>query len=206
MKNGQYFSKQCNIGGKKYAYESHEVFTTLRPALFHLLDTSASHKSAIVFDIDATILFNTKKTKVCDGALPNPLMMDIYHRALKNNIAVYFVTARREYPSNYAWTTKQLKCVGAGRYAQLRMRPKSYNTASKVSQFKLAARRAIMKESNRNIILNMGDQWTDLVSIKNNAEIDALINLDNKSYWFFQPSNENVEWALKLPDPYDWAQ
>jgi predicted secreted acid phosphatase len=187
------------------AYQRHEVFTTLRPKLFRLLEKSNPETSAIVLDIDATILYNTKKTNFCDGALPNPLIMDVYSKALEKNIAVYFVTARRESESNYAWTTKQLKCIGADKYAQLRMRPESYNTAAKVSKFKLAARRAIKKESKRTIILNVGDQWTDLVSINNNNEIDALINLDNKSYWFFKPANNEVEWALKLPDPFDWA-
>ena len=158
-------------------------------------------KSAVVFDIDETILINDPKIDACYHARPNPGMMKIYKLCLRLQIAVYFVTARRLSNDNYDWTTKQLQCVGAGKYVELHMCPESYRvSASKISEFKKRARARITRKSGRQIVLNAGDQWTDMLHMSSSQEVNAFISKDNRSYWLFQPLDREVLWQLKLPD------
>ena len=157
--------------------------------------------SAVVFDIDETILINDSKIDACYHARPNPSMMKVYRLCLRLKIAVYFVTARRLSDDNYDWTTKQLQCIGAGRYAELHMCPESYRLSyARISEFKKRARARIARKSGRQIILNAGDQWTDTVQLSSNKELNELAATDNKSYWLFQPMDREVQWQLKLPD------
>lgn len=189
-------------GGKeRFEHVKYTNFKHLEKQLVEILKCVNPDTSAVVFDIDETILLNDSKVDACWNARPNPGIMKIYRLCLRLNIAVYFVTARRLSDSNYEWTTKQLQCVGAGKYAELHMCPESYRASpAKISEFKKRARARIVRRSGRNIVLNAGDQWTDTLQFSTVKEVNAFMKTDNKSYWLFQPIDREVLWQLKLPD------
>ena len=176
-------------------------FKHLEKPLVNILRSVNPSTSAAVFDIDETILINDPKIDACYHARPNPGILKMYRLCLRLHIAVYFVTARRLSDDNYEWTTKQLQCIGAGQYAELHMCPESYRVSpAKVSEFKKKARARITRKSGREIVLNAGDQWTDMLQMSSTKEVNAFISKDNKSYWLFQPIDREVLWQLKLPD------
>lgn len=187
--------------GERFEHIKFTNFKNLEKPVVNILRSVNPDTSAVVFDIDETILINDSKVDACWNARPNPGIMKIYRLCLRLNIAVYFVTARRLSDSNYEWTTKQLQCVGAGIYAELHMCPESYRVSpAKISEFKKRARARIVRKSGRQIVLNAGDQWTDTLQMSNRKECNAFNEKDSKSYWLFQPIDREVMWQLKLPD------
>jgi predicted secreted acid phosphatase len=189
------------MNGERFQHVKYTNFKNLEKPLMDMLRGVNPSTSAVVFDIDETILINDKKIDACYHARPNPGMMKIYRLCLRLQIAVYFVTARPLSDDNYDWTTKQLQCIGAGKYCELHMCPESYRASpAKVSEFKKKARARISRKSGRQIVLNAGDQWTDTLQMSSNKEVNAFISKDNRSYWLFQPLDREVLWQLKLPD------
>jgi len=192
------------VGGKRVQHMRSTNFRNIEKVIVETIfrnDKLDPNRSAVVFDIDETILINDPKIDACYHARPNPGMFRIYKLCLRMQIAVYFVTARRLSDDNYEWTTRQLQCIGAGKYAELHMCPESYRVSpAKISEFKKKARARIARKSGRQIVLNAGDQWTDTLQMKNTKEVNAFIEKDNKSYWLFQPIDQEVQWQLKLPD------
>jgi len=178
-------------------------FKHIEKEVYRILHSVDPSKSAVVFDIDETVLMNDDRIRECDGARPNMCIMRVYKRCLELDISVFFVTARRDSPRNRDWTKRQLNCIGAHTYKKLYMKPEEYQTAPEISTFKRGARNEIRQEFKRHIVLNVGDQWTDMLEMSTDAEIDAFITRDNKSYWLFQPiEQEEISWDLKLPDRY----
>lgn len=189
------------VNGERFKHVKYTNFKSLEKYLVDILRSVNPDTSAVTFDIDETILINDRSVDACWNARPNPGMLRIYKLCLRLNIAVYFVTARRLSDSNYEWTTQQLECIGAGKYAELHMCPESYRASpAKISEFKKRARARIARKSGRHIVLNAGDQWTDTLQMSSSKEVNAFIAKDNKSYWLFQPIDREVLWQLKLPD------
>lgn len=189
------------VNGERFEHCKYTNFQHVGKVLIDILKGVDPSTSAVVFDIDETILINDPKIDACYHARPNLGMLKIYRLCLKLQIAVYFVTARRLSDDNYEWTTKQLQCIGAGKYAELHMCPESYRASpAKISEFKKKARARITRKSGRRIVLNAGDQWTDTLQMSSSKECNAFIQKDNKSYWLFQPIDREVMWQLKLPD------
>lgn len=187
--------------GKRLNHLRKTNFRDMEKPLMDLLRSVNPSRSAVVFDIDETILINDPKIDACYHARPNHGIMKLYRLCLRLQIAVYFVTARRLSDDNYEWTTKQLQCIGAGKYAELHMCPESYRVSpAKISDFKKRARDRIARKSGREIVLNTGDQWTDTMQFKSNREVRAFDEKDRKSYWLFAPVEDNAMWQLKLPD------
>lgn len=189
------------VNGEEFKYVRFTNFKDLEKPLKNMLRSVDPGSSAVVFDIDETILINDPKVADCSHARPNLGVLRIYNLCLHLQIAVYFVTARRKSDDNYLWTKNQLKCIGAGHWAELHMCPESYRSSSaKISEFKKRARARIAHKSGRRIILNVGDQWTDTLQLSSVKEVNAMAAKDNKSYWLFQPIDKEVVWQLKLPD------
>ena len=146
-------------------------------------------KLAIVFDIDETILSNypdmfnmnfggtlkamtDAEAKASDPAIAPTV--SLYQYAQKNNIAVFFVTGRKEFlrPS----TIKNLQKTGLGIWTGLYMKPNNYAQAS-VVPYKSGARAKIVAMG-YDIILNIGDQNSDLAG----GYADKDIKLSNPYY------------------------
>jgi len=141
-------------------------------------------KLAAVFDIDETSLANYPALKrddfgfildgpctpagkdACgmrawiaqgrDAAIPGTLAL--YKRARSLGVAVFFITGRNE--SLRAGTVKNLRAVGYEGWAALLMEPRGAHYKS-AADFKAPHRAAIEKQGYK-IILNIGDQPSDL--------------------------------------------
>ena len=130
-------------------------------------------KPAIVLDIDETALSNyddmlkmnfggtyeqirEAADKGTDPAIQPTLKL--YRFAKDNNVAVFFITGRREAERDA--TSKNLEAVGYHAWDGLILRGKDHENDSAVT-YKSAARAQIEKDG-YHIILNVGDQKSDL--------------------------------------------
>jgi len=128
---------------------------------------------AIVFDIDETTLSNWQFIRDNDYGLPSQGWRDfqeraintrieptylLYRDALANDIAVFLITGRRT-PERPA-TIANLRKAGFTEYERLFLRPVSDDNPS-VIPYKSGTREQI-EASGYTIVLNIGDQWSDL--------------------------------------------
>lgn len=128
-------------------------------------------KLAIVLDIDETSLSNYTHMQQDDFANnPNKIMaelleanepaiqptLDLYQQALKNNVAVFFVTGREE--SLRDATVQNLHTAGYMNWNGLELRTKPMPTIA----YKTAARNKITQQG-YTIIASIGDQDSDLI-------------------------------------------
>ena len=143
---------------------------------------------AIVFDIDETLLSNTKSLekysfggdeavfdKITQAADASAIksVVDIYNWAKRHKIAVFIVTGRSELFKQE--TVLNLQKAGVTNWDGLYFWPHDSNLS--VQSFKAAMRKKIQKEG-RLIVLNIGDQYSDLLG--GNAE--KSIKLPNPFY------------------------
>lgn len=130
-------------------------------------------KLAVVLDIDETSLSNYnhlishsymasmeswhQAVEAADAPAIEP-MLSFYNEALKQGIAVFFVTGRKE--SERLATDKNLKQAGYHNWAGLYLKPEDYANASAIP-FKSEARAQISKKG-YTVIASIGDQDSDL--------------------------------------------
>lgn len=129
-------------------------------------------KLAVVFDIDETVLSNLAQMQendfgyvpavwkrwVAESRAPAIIPVQVvYENAVRHNVAVFFITARHE--SERASTEKNLRDVGYETWTKI------YCLADDADQpvrlYKTAIREQIQKDG-YTIVLNMGDQQSDL--------------------------------------------
>lgn len=147
-------------------------------------------KLAMVFDIDETVLSNIPLLKANDLSFPLdiihknqvkandpaiPAMLDLYHNAIKQQVAVFFVTGRKE--KLRETTAENLKIAGFNEWKELFLKPSHYNLKS-VANFKTAARENIEKQG-YDIVINIGDQQSDLIG----GHADKIFKLPNPYYY-----------------------
>lgn len=172
-------------------------FRAIAPHALQVLRAGNPRTDAVVFDIDATVLYNNPGT-MCRADFNDKIKV-LYDEAHKRRIPVYFVTARIGTQSNFQNTVKQLACMGYTEwYAGLFMRPPTVNTEAEIGVYKLNARKAIMQKYKRRIILNAGDQWTDVVAMSP-VQLQTLRQQYNGRHVLFKPPSQfAAEYALKL--------
>jgi len=130
-------------------------------------------KPALVLDIDETTLSNYEEMAKVDfaddrkafnawvelaqaPAIPGTLRL--YREAQRLGASVFFLTGRPE--AQRAATERNLRGQGFQEWRQLIMRPPEQASATAL-EYKSAARAAIQAQGYR-IVLNVGDQWSDL--------------------------------------------
>lgn len=128
---------------------------------------------AAVFDIDETSLSNyPDMRRMSFGGTPeainyaenlahDPPLIDtlrLYNYTRKKGVTVFFVTGRQEYQRHA--TLINLQRAGYAGWKALFMKPNDYNRPS-VVPYKSAARKKITAMG-YDIILSIGDQWSDL--------------------------------------------
>lgn len=156
---------------------SHEVAAATR-YLVQRAKTNAKRlkpqKLAIVLDIDETCVSNHNYILARDFAddrakvhqtwneASAPVikpMLSLYHTALREHVAVFFVTGRAQLFKNP--TGKNLKLAGYKEWAGLYLKPNDYKQTS-IIPFKTQAR-ADITQKGYTIIESIGDQNSDLV-------------------------------------------
>jgi len=151
---------------------------------------AANKKLALVLDIDETSLSNyaqmLKQNYIWDGkafdawvntgqapAIPGTLRID--KEANRLGIAVFFITGRAEGERNA--TEQNLRAQGY-EWKSLTMRAPSEASES-AEEFKSAARAAITAQG-YTIVVNVGDQWSDL---KGKPEAEFSVKYPNPYYF-----------------------
>lgn len=170
-------------------YEA-DVRTKVREGLDYLADYRAGPRTpAIVLDVDDTAITTWEYQKAmqfgfyypalqawraeADAAAIEPVLT-LYKYARDNGITVFFVTGRRERDREV--TALNLERAGYDAYEELIMKPNDYDNDS-VMGFKTASRARIESLGFR-ILLNVGDQESDLVG----GFAERTIKLPNPFY------------------------
>lgn len=130
-------------------------------------------RPAIVLDVDDTalstyalqrrLLFGFVESEwdrwMEDQSPPaNRGVLELFRHALSRGVAVFFVTGRREH--SRASTERQLRAAGYAGWTGVVLKPDNYGDPSVVN-YKSAARSQI-EAKGYEILVNVGDQWSDL--------------------------------------------
>jgi len=149
-------------------------------------------KLAIVLDIDETSLSNWAVeihddfgfipadlnwciTLRCGKAIAGTLRL--FHEAERSNVAIFFITGRTTDQS--ADTEANLRAEGYDRWEGLYLRPVNHPADQSVAEYKSGERAKIVAKGYR-IVLNVGDQMSDLVG---NPRADHSVKLPNPFYF-----------------------
>ena len=170
-------------------------------------DAARAQKLAIVLDIDETALssyceefredfgyipslFETWIVSP-EASIPSPGTLRLYNHALAAGVAVFFITGRpgpgsgpNSAPDQTVPTTRNLETAGYHNWAGLILHGPQYPTRD-TSTYKSEARASIL-DRGYTLLLNMGDQWSDL---REASDIPAH-------------PNTRAEINIKLPDPF----
>jgi len=142
--------------------------------LDHVIRTrQPGEKVAVVFDIDETLLSNwsfltngqfaiildnfISWTRVHNDP-PLPPTQAIFNRARAAGIDIFLITGRPEILR--ADTIRQLHVAGYSGWTELYLKPAAYTDVS-IVPFKSGVRKMLTEKGYR-IVLNAGDQWSDL--------------------------------------------
>jgi acid phosphatase len=149
----------------------------------------AGEKLTLIFDIDETTLSNYEEMVGADFGYDNtrfndwvnsakapviPGTLRIFKEAQQLGVSVIFLTGRPE--SQRAVTEQNLHAQGFDKWQELILRPPDQANATALA-YKSAARARVVAEGYK-IILNVGDQWSDL------------------------RGKPMAEYSVKYPDPY----
>jgi hypothetical protein len=148
-------------------------------------------KLALVLDIDETALSNWDQEtrddfgyiakdwdawETSDRAPAIPGTLRLYNEALQHDVAVFFITGRGA--SQEAATIANLKSAGYRDWAGLALRG-AHPPTQKVAEYK-SAERAKIVAADYHIILNVGDQMSDL---NGNPQAELSVKLPNPFYY-----------------------
>jgi acid phosphatase len=179
-------SCKCGCYAKDLDIEADRAIAFLRTRTAH---PRANQKLALVLDIDETALSNWPEIDAANfeynrdefnawiESAQAPAIagtLRLYQEARRLNVAVFFLTGRPE--SQRASTEANLRLMGFGTWEKLILR----STADKgitALAYKSAERRKIVTAGYR-IVLNVGDQWSDL------------------------RGQSQAEYSVKYPDPF----
>ena len=152
----------------------------------------------IVFDIDGTVIQNSP----CGSQrIVIPMALAIFNWAIRNNIKVYFVTARPHFQENEQRTISELAGLKLVPYTELYMRPQRPSdvvSSETISQYKEAVRDSITRHST--ILMSLGDQVSDLVNLSKSPFREVLENLDSSKAWYLLIGENNPQNCVKLKD------
>ena len=171
-----------------------DIHATLDRAMQYLKKRVAENKHAhkklaVILDIDETSLSNYSDIRAADfgGSMEqvqlaedkgtDPVIdptLKLFQFAKANHIAVFFLTGRHE--SERETTTQNLKAVGYDHWDGLILRDGEY-TKAPAATYKTAMRKKLQKEG-YDIILNLGDQQSDLTG----GYADKTLKLPNPYY------------------------
>jgi acid phosphatase len=177
---------KCGCYAKDVELEADRAIAFLRTRARHI---RSGEKLALVLDIDETALSNWDQMSTANfeynskdfnawiesaqaSAIPGTLR--VYDEAQRLGVSIFFLTGRSD--SQRASTETNLRLRGFSKWQQLIMRTPGQKGTTALA-FK-SAERAKIVAAHYNIILNIGDQWSDL------------------------NGNPKAEYSVKYPDPF----
>ena len=158
-------------------------------------------RPAAVFDVDETLLLNHPSD---DGRYrANPPVVALYDH-VDAGFDTYIVTARRKSDWSMNYLKKQLAGIGVRDPKRIYMVTKAYDRDPSASRFKRDARERIQTKHGAQIILNVGDQASDMFltgEYDRGNEAFAQTLMPDHAYGIVHP-NDPALLALKLPAAY----
>ena len=177
-------------------------FRAVWPYVDKVLRAASPKTDVIVLDIDATVLYNTDREPLV-GAVPNFKMQPLYDTARTRRIPVHFVTARVGTKENRIATLQQLRAMGFDWFDTLFMRPTAVPpTVLNIARYKANARRAIAQGGNKRIVINAGDQWSDILVVDDAAMRMLDARFPEQHVVMHPPANDALL-SLKLYETRD---
>jgi hydroxymethylpyrimidine pyrophosphatase-like HAD family hydrolase len=160
-------------------------------------------KAVVVFDIDDTLLFDVQVSPSRgQNIIPHQIVVDLLHRLRQLGAEIHLVTARLHDEDYYKETEKELKTLGIV-YNSLTLAPeKARVDMAAVSQWKMQIRKKIASETRAPITLTIGDQWGDMIVLKEDDQIDEFdekYTAHSVPYIVLRPADKVSLWGLKLP-------
>jgi acid phosphatase len=176
----------CGCYTKDLDLQADRAIAFLRQRAAHRLP---QEKLALVLDIDETTLSNYQEMTKADFAYDSNAFnawvdsakapaiagtLRLFKEAQRLEVSVFFLTGRPEAQRDP--TERNLRAQGFQNWQQLMLRPPEQASATALA-FKSAARAEIAAQGYA-LVLNVGDQWSDL------------------------RGNPEAEFSVKYPDPY----
>ncbi len=179
---------KCGCYSRDLDVQADKAVAFLRRRAAHVRPTE---KLAMVFDIDETSLSNWKQLEAGDFAydkkaydawnesgqgLAIPGSLRVEQEAERLGIAVFFITGRPE--RERAITEQNLNAQGFGGWQQLSLRSAAMEGKT-AEEYKSSVRGEIVAQGYK-IVLNVGDQWSDL---KGKPEAEYSVKYPNPFYF-----------------------
>lgn len=161
--------------------------------LYNTVEKERTDKMAAVFDIDETVLSNLEYEYAYDfGYNPETWLewikqskakaikpvLKLYHLCLKFNISVFFVTGRTQLSQDLKEDPTVINLKKEGYYSWKKIFFKPLNSKMTTVEYKTNCRKEIESQGYK-IILNIGDQWSDLVG----GYSQQIFKLPNPMYY-----------------------
>ena len=174
--------KWLQRGAKRFRFKGRRF--KVRAARHH----GHARKTAIVFDVDETVLSNytaidadnftygtqSRAEAVNEIGTAIAPSLELYKLAQKKGIATFFITGRGEDVRDH--TASNLQREGFTNYTRLVLKPTGF--AGSTVDYKAGARKAIEGEGYR-IVASVGDQYSDLAG----GHEDVAFKLPNPFYF-----------------------
>ena len=156
----------------------------------------------IVMDIDETVLFTRKNDS---HVTHHPLGFALFELCTKHGIDVHFVTARVGDPNSREFVRSQLSLLGFDNYKSLYMVNSRHQEDASPAVFKAKCRRTISNTTGKKVVLNVGDQLSDMFpSLDEPGVAEELAQLISPStYYFVEVDGDVSKMSLKLPSDKD---
>jgi len=157
-------------------------------------------KLVVILDIDGTILDFNENRLFSD-------VREIYKMAKMYGFLVGFVTARTDADQNYLRTTYQLNMLGIDYFNFLFMHDENApRDKESISLYKYNARKELQSKGFV-VVLNVGDQWGDVLDLSNNnannfaTTLSQLSGNTNAAIIFIPGNDDPAMLAIKVnPD------
>lgn len=158
-----------------------------------------------VFDVDETLLLNHQERE--SRVAVNPPMKDLHDWLRSRGVTIYVVTARRKTNWSRRFLDAQLEGLGYPAPEECYMVNRKYDANPSASLFKRDARRHISEKKGHKIVLNAGDQASDMMLVAPYSKANAkfMAKLSESEYHGIAHADGISALSLKLPSTYTVA-
>ncbi len=182
------------------------------PNIFSRLKAARKTSAIVCFDIDDTLIFDVSNVRNAKKMNPNHEVIRLMQRLSDLAVEIHLITARVNDPDFIAETKKELEMYGifhvsekkpGPKYKSLTLAPNRVRTSmASISNWKMTVRKRIASESKTSITLTVGDQWGDMIVLKDENQIDEFDKehaVSDSPFLILRPQDGVSLWGLKLP-------
>ena len=180
----------CLVNANDARHQRQIAISWMRSWLSYKLEEKADAISAVVFDIDDTLVDRNER--------PIPPLMQLYHWCAENQLRCFVVTARPESTTNRMATSRMLAAHGiVPKHLYMMPETSSLPSSEEVSSYKRRCREEIAQRYT--ILANFGDMWWDVIRLPVARAHNVLHDRDERECAILFPPQLHGEAAIKLP-------